>query len=45
MLLGGGPPTLGLFRHARSHGQQLAYVCYENGRRSNGSDHHQFALE
>jgi hypothetical protein len=32
----------------RDHnGQALAYVCYENenGRRLNGSDHHQFALE
>jgi hypothetical protein len=30
---------------ARSHGQQLAYYENENGSRSNGSDHHQFALE
>jgi len=31
---------------ARSHRQQLAYVCYENENgRQNGSDHHQFALE
>ena len=30
---------------ARSHGQQLAYYENENGSHSNGSDHHQFALE